>query len=181
MEQCGDNLVRPFLLCSADFRVSKRVVSSVQAKKVQVRALDSALPLCSKRMYFAYRSVQHSPRSWNSLKQGPFLLDEQDRVDSALNWNNQHQWPVEKSNSFDHVLHTDQACTGVCPAGTSIWVVHQTQIYPRAKESQRTTVHDPMDINLGCGRYSTIPSNSAYFLLLEPVDFQWNQLGQAVL
>lgn len=74
---------------------------------------------------------------------------------------------MAKSVRSDNVLHADQACFGLCLASAGIRVVHEAQIHPRAKEPQRPTDHNSMDINLGCGRDFAFPSNSARFLLLE--------------
>ena len=87
---------------------------------------------------------------------------------------------MAESNAFDDVLHSDQACFGLCLAGAGIRVVHKAQVHPRAKESQRPSYHNSMDLNLGCGRHLAFPCNSANFLHFEPQYSQWNQLGQTV-
>ena len=74
---------------------------------------------------------------------------------------------MAKSIRSDNVLHADQACFRLCLAGAGIRVVHEAQVHPRAKKSQRPTDHNSMDINLGCGRHLTFPCDSARFLLLE--------------
>ena len=67
----------------------------------------------------------------------------------------------------DNVLSSYEACFRVCLAGAGIRVVYKAQVHPRAKESQRPTFHNSMDLNLGCGRHLAFPCDSARFLLFK--------------
>lgn len=66
MDERSDANVRHVLSRSDGFRFQKHLASALEAKKVQIHAFDSSIPMCSECLSSAYHLVLISTRSDSS-------------------------------------------------------------------------------------------------------------------